>query len=143
MVEKLYEASNAGVKIDLIIRGICSLVPGKKGWSENINCISIVDRFLEHARIFLFHNDGQEDIYLSSADWMSRNLRRRIETAFPVYDKNIKAEVKEMLRIQLSDNVKARIINEADKNKYKQNDLDLSIRSQVELYYHYKRQGEQ
>ena len=143
MVEKLYEASNAGVKIDLIIRGICSLVPGKKGWSENINCISIVDRFLEHARIFVFHNDGEEAIYLSSADWMSRNLRRRIETAFPIYDENVKAEIQEMLRIQLSDNVKARIIDEADENEYTQNDMDLSIRSQVELYYHYKRQGEQ
>ena len=142
MVEKLYEASNAGVKIDLIIRGICSLVSGKAGWSENINCISIVDRFLEHARIFLFHNDGQEDIYLSSADWMSRNLRRRIETVFPIYDETIKAEIKEMLRIQLADNVKARIIDEADENEYKQNETDLSVRSQVELYYHYKRQGE-
>ncbi|MFK7980193.1 MAG: polyphosphate kinase 1, partial [Saprospiraceae bacterium] len=143
MVEKLYEASNAGVKIDLIIRGICSLVPGKKGWSENINCISIVDRFLEHARIFVFHNDGAENVYLSSADWMGRNLRRRIETAFPIYDEKVKAEVLEMLRIQLSDNVKARIIDEADENEYKQNDMDLSIRSQVELYYHYKRQEEQ
>ncbi len=143
MVEKLYEASNAGVQIDLIIRGICSLVPSKKGWSENINCISIVDRFLEHARIFVFHNDGEDAIYLSSADWMSRNLRRRIETAFPIYDKNVKAEIQEMLRIQLSDNVKARIIDEADENEYTQNDMDLSIRSQVELYYHYKRQGEQ
>ena len=142
MVEKLYEASNAGVKIDLIIRGICSLVPGKKGWSENINCISIVDRFLEHARIFVFHNDGAENVYLSSADWMGRNLRRRIETAFPIYDEKVKTEVLEMLRIQLSDNVKARIIDEADENEYKQNNMDLSIRSQVELYYHYKRQGE-
>ncbi len=143
MVEKLYEASNAGVKIDLIIRGICSLVPGKKGWSENINCISIVDRFLEHARIFVFHNNGEDAIYLSSADWMSRNLRRRIETAFPIYDEKVRAEIQEMLRIQLSDNVKARIIDEADENEYTQNDMDLSIRSQVELYYHYKRQGEQ
>ncbi|MEM6320133.1 MAG: polyphosphate kinase 1 [Bacteroidota bacterium] len=142
MVEKLYEASNAGVKIDLIIRGICSLVPSKKGWSENINAISIVDRFLEHARIFLFHNDGAEDIYLSSADWMSRNLRRRIETAFPIYKEDIKKEIKEILRIQLEDNVKARIIDEADSNAYKQSSADLSTRSQVELYYYYKRQGE-
>lgn len=142
MVEKLYEASNAGVKIDLIIRGICSIVPNKKGWSENINAISIVDRFLEHARVFVFHNDGQEDIYLSSADWMSRNLRRRIETAFPIYDENIKKEVKDMLKIQLSDNVKARIIDEKDNNEYKESTTDLSVRSQVELYYYYKRKGE-
>jgi polyphosphate kinase len=142
MVQKLYEASNAGVKIDLIIRGICSLVPNKKNWSENINAISIVDRFLEHARIFLFHNDGKEDLYLSSADWMSRNLRRRIETVFPIYDKNIKEEIKDLLRIQLEDNVKARIIDEEDSNAYKQSNIDLSIRSQVELYYFYKRKGE-
>lgn len=142
MVEKLYKASNAGVTIDLIIRGVCSLVPGKKGWSENINAISIVDRFLEHARIFVFHNDGKEDIYLSSADWMSRNLRRRIETAFPIYDEHLRHEIKEILRIQLEDNVKSRIIDEGDNNKYKQSDSDLSTRSQVELYYFYKRKGE-
>ena len=142
MVAKLYEASQAGVKIDLIIRGICSIVPGKKGWSENIHAISIVDRFLEHARIFMFHNDGADDIYLSSADWMSRNLRRRIETAFPIFDEDIRNEVKEILRIQLEDNVKSRIIDEADNNKYKKNDMDLSTRSQVELYYFYKRKGE-
>ena len=142
MVEKLYEASNAGVKIDLIIRGICSLVPGKKNWSENIEAISIVDRFLEHARIFMFHNDGAEDIYLSSADWMSRNLRRRIETAFPIYNEHIRQEIKELLQIQLEDNVKARIIDEAGSNDYKQSNNDLSIRSQVELYYYYKRKEE-
>ncbi|MEM1119796.1 MAG: polyphosphate kinase 1 [Bacteroidota bacterium] len=142
MVAKLYEASNAGVEIDLIIRGICSLVPGKKGWSENIRTISIVDRFLEHARIFLFHNDGAEDIYLSSADWMSRNLRRRIETAFPIYDETIKKEIKDLLDIQLADNVKARIIDEEDKNDYQRNESDISTRSQVELYYYYKRKGE-
>ncbi len=142
MVAKLYEASNAGVKIDLIIRGICSLVPGKKEWSENIHAISIVDRFLEHARIFLFHNDGEEEIYLSSADWMGRNLRRRIETAFPIYDDTIRNEIKELLKIQLDDNVKARIIDEADSNEYMQSDSDLSTRSQVELYYYYKRKGE-
>jgi len=98
-------------------------------WSSDV-CSSdlIVDRFLEHARIFVFHNDGEDAIYLSSADWMSRNLRRRIETAFPIYDKNVKAEIQEMLRIQLSDNVKARIIDEADENEYTQNDMDLSIR---------------
>ena len=142
MVAKLYEASNAGVKIDLIIRGICSLVPSKKGWSENIHAISIVDRFLEHARIFLFHNDGSEEIYLSSADWMGRNLRRRIETAFPIYDETIRTEIKELLKIQLDDNVKARIIDEEDANKYMQSNSDLSTRSQVDLYYYYKRKGE-
>ena len=142
MIEKLYEASNAGVTIKLIIRGICSLVPGLKGWSENIEAISIVDRFLEHSRIFIFHNDGAEKIYLSSADWMTRNLSYRIETAFPIYDEKIGTEIKEMIRIQLEDNVKSRIIDEDDSNEYKQGETDVAIRSQVELYYYYKRKGD-
>lgn len=142
MIKKLYEASQAGVQIELIIRGICSIVPGKKGWSENISAVSIVDRFLEHARIFLFHNDGKEDIYLSSADWMTRNLSRRVETAFPIYDEACRSDIKEMLRVQLADNVKARIIDEEDANEYKEIKSDLSVRSQVELYYFYKRKGE-
>ena len=85
IIHKLYDASNAGVKIRLIIRGICCLVPGVKGISENIEVVSIVDRFLEHARVFVFHNGGDEQVYLSSADWMERNLSYRIETTFPVF----------------------------------------------------------
>ena len=106
MIKKLYEASQAGVSIKLIIRGICCLVPGVKGWSENIKVISIVDRFLEHARVFIFHNNGEEKIYLSSADWMTRNLSYRVETVFPIYDESIRKELVEIMNMQLSDNVR-------------------------------------
>ena len=90
IIRKLYEANKAGVKIELIIRGICRLVPGIKGLSDNINVISIVDRFLEHARVYIFHNNGKELIYLASADWMKRNLSRRIEVGFPINDRKFK-----------------------------------------------------
>ncbi|MBK8554047.1 MAG: hypothetical protein IPL53_24565 [Ignavibacteria bacterium] len=119
MIDKLYEAGNSGVQIKLIVRGVCCLIPGVKGLSENIEAISIVDRFLEHSRIFIFHNNGDEKIYLSSADWMKRNLSRRIETAFPVRDENIKKRIKEFVKLQLEDNSKARIINENQDNNYR------------------------
>ncbi|RMF02638.1 MAG: polyphosphate kinase 1 [Bacteroidetes bacterium] len=142
MIAKLYEASQAGVKIQMIIRGICCLVPGKQGWSENIHAISIVDRFLEHARVFVFHHGGQEQVYLSSADFMTRNLSYRIETAFPVYDPEIKAEILEVLQLQLADNVKARVLDEGLTNAYYKSGEDLAIRSQIETYYHVKRMTE-
>jgi polyphosphate kinase len=116
MIGKLYEASQAGVKIKMIIRGICSLVPGQKGISDNIEVISIVDRFLEHARVFIFYNDGNERLYLSSADWMVRNLSYRIETTFPVYAPEIQAEIKDILMLQFKDNIKARVINKKQTN---------------------------
>lgn len=143
MVEKLYEASQAGVEVKLIIRGICSLVAGKKGISENIKAISIVDRCLEHARVFIFHNDGNEDIYLSSADWMERNLSYRIETSFPIYDPDIKEEIKDLIKIQWNDNVKARHLHYKHTNKYRRNQIELVIRSQEEIYYYYKRKNEE
>ena len=90
MIERLYQASQAGVKIKLNVRGICSLIPGEKGISENIEAFGIVDRFLEHARVFWFHHQGEELVYLSSADWMVRNLSYRVETAFPIYDEKLK-----------------------------------------------------
>lgn len=142
MIFKLYEANNAGVKIQLIIRGICSLIPGIPGLSENIEAFSIVDRFLEHSRIFIFHNDGKKDIYLSSADWMTRNLSYRIETAFPIYDEDIRKEVLDFIHIQLRDNVKARILDGKLSNKYRQNFSDIAVRSQTEMYYYLKRQKE-
>jgi len=142
MIDKLYEASQAGVKIKMIIRGICCLVPGVKGFSENIHVISIVDRFLEHARVFIFHNQGNERIYLSSADWMVRNLSYRIETVFPVYDDEIRKRIQTYIDIQFSDNVKARIIDEKDSNSYWKNSSDLAVRSQVETYYYIKREME-
>jgi polyphosphate kinase len=111
MTKKLYEASQAGVEITLIIRGICGLVPGVAGLSDNITVRSIVGRFLEHSRIYYFYNGGAEDLFLSSADWMSRNLNRRIEVLFPVEDAKIKRTIYDALIIMLADNVKARIMN--------------------------------
>jgi polyphosphate kinase len=111
MIKKLYDASKAGVRIQLIVRGICSLVPGVKGLSDHITVTSIIDRFLEHARVYIFANNGNETMYLSSADWMTRNLYRRIECAFPIYDEACKAQIKAIINIQLSDNTKARTID--------------------------------
>jgi polyphosphate kinase len=107
VIEKLYEASCAGVKIQLIIRGICCLRTGIPGVSENIHVTSIVGTYLEHARIFYFYNNGAEDIYMGSADWMPRNLDRRVEIIFPVEDDVLKAKVKHILDVQLSDTLKA------------------------------------
>ncbi|MEM8523078.1 MAG: polyphosphate kinase 1 [Bacteroidota bacterium] len=142
MIAKLYEASQKGVKIKLIIRGICSLIPQLEGWSKNIEAISIVDRFLEHARIFIFHNQGKEEVYMSSADWMVRNLSYRIEATFPIYDEKLKQEVLEFIDIQWKDNMKARILEEKQANKYIKLGDDISMRSQVETYYHIKRKIE-
>ena len=139
MIQLLYEASQAGVKIKLIIRGICSLVPGVRGYSENIECISIVDRFLEHARVYVFHHGGKELMYLGSADWMTRNLSHRIETAIPIYNASIKKTIHDLLQIQLNDNVKARLIRHKLNNQYKRDGSDLAIRSQTETYYYFKR----
>lgn len=139
MIERLYKADQAGVQVNLIIRGICSLIPDIEGFSDNIKAISIVDRFLEHARIFIFHNDGKERIYLSSADWMVRNLSYRIETVFPIYDKEIRKQIRDFIRIQLQDNTKARVIDEFGSNEYLKNKSDLAVRSQLETYYYIKR----
>ncbi|GLR16323.1 polyphosphate kinase 1 [Portibacter lacus] len=142
MIDELYKASSAGVKIKLIIRGICSLQPGIPGLSENIEAISIVDRFLEHARILIFFNKGKRDIYISSADWMVRNLDHRIETVVPIYDEKIRETLLDLVRIQLSDNVKARLIHYEKNNNYKSDNDDLAIRSQTETYYYMKRLNE-
>lgn len=142
MIIKLYEASQAGVKIKLIIRGICSLIPGVKGVSENIEAVSIVDRFLEHSRIFIFHNNGKEDIYLSSADWMVRNLSHRIETTFPIYDPNLRKEILDFVKLQLEDNVKARIIDAKQQNNYVVNNQAIPVRAQLETYFNIKRKEE-
>jgi polyphosphate kinase len=131
MIQKLYDASNAGVKINLIIRGICCLIPGVAGLSKNIKVISIVDRYLEHSRIFIFHNNGDTKIYAGSADWMKRNLSRRIEVIFPIYDEKIKREILDIINIQLEDNVKARVIDRYDKNNYKKDRIILLNQSQV------------
>ncbi|PWS29440.1 polyphosphate kinase 1 [Pedobacter yonginense] len=116
LINKLYEASEAGVKIEMIVRSICRLIPGVKGMSENIRITRIVDRYLEHGRIFVFHNLGKEEVYLGSADWMNRNIYRRIEVCFPIYDERIKAEILEIMNIQKQDNIQAVIINEQMEN---------------------------
>jgi len=142
MITKLYQASQNGVKIKLIVRGICCLVPGLPGLSENIEAISIVDRFLEHARVFVFHQGGKEAVFLSSADWMLRNLSHRIETAIPIYNEDLRREIINYLTIQLNDNVKARIIDIHFLNEYRKTESDLSIRSQLEAYYYARRNTE-
>jgi polyphosphate kinase len=142
MIQKLYEASRAGVEIKLIIRGICCLKPGLRGTSYRISAISIVDRFLEHARVFVFHNDGNEKIYFSSADWMVRNHRYRIETAFPIYDQRLRQQVKEILSIQWNDNVKARTLDTQMLNTYRRQQSEVPIRSQLETFYYLKRQSD-
>jgi len=134
MISKLYEASNAGVKIDLIIRGICCLVPGIDGMSKNINIISIIDRYLEHSRIFIFNNDGYPKVFSGSADWMKRNLSRRIEVIFPIYNENIKKEILDIISIQLNDNVKSRIIDRYDKNIYSKDRIIRLNQSQVDTH---------
>lgn len=138
MIEKLYEASKAGVKINIIVRGNCSLVAGVKGLSENIEAISIIDRFLEHTRIIVFCHGGNEKYYISSADWMVRNLDRRIEATAPILDKSIQSQVKEVLKIYLNDNVKARVLDIKGSNNYVQSDSNKKIRAQIEVYKYYK-----
>lgn len=140
LIEKLYEASSAGVKIRLIIRSICSLVTGIEGMSENIEAISIVDKYLEHGRIFVFHSGGDEKYFISSADWMQRNLEFRSEVAVPVYDKNIQKELKEILEIQWRDNTKARIINKDQDNSYRNGESKNKNRCQDDIYKYLKQQ---
>jgi polyphosphate kinase len=119
LIRKLYDASTAGVRIRLIVRGICCLVPGVKGLSGNITAISIVDRYLEHTRAYVFGNNGDPLVYLSSADWMGRNLDRRIEVAFPILDQALRRELLDLLEIQWSDRVKARMIDLRQSNPYR------------------------
>lgn len=136
MVDKLYEASRAGVKIQLIVRGLCCLVPGVKGMSDNIEVISIIDKFLEHSRLYIFCNNENPNIYISSADWMTRNIENRVEVTCPIYDQGIKRELQDLFEICWKDNVKARIINENQDNLYKK-DNELPFRSQFEIYNYY------
>jgi len=122
MVEKLYEASRAGVKVQLLVRSVCSLAPGVAGQSENITVHRIVDRYLEHARVFVFQNNGNPQYYMGSADWMNRNLHSRIEVVFPVYDAKFGEELNNILQLQLNDNTKAVLVNASLDNQRVQND---------------------
>lgn len=142
MIDALYQASEAGVEIDLIIRGICCLVPDQ-AYSKNIRITRIVDMYLEHARIWYFYNGGKEDLYLTSADWMRRNLNKRIETAFPILDPRCKQQIIDILNIQLSDNVKASLLDSNLNNIFKRTcetfTVDMPrIRSQIETYRYLK-----
>ncbi|WP_333607652.1 polyphosphate kinase 1 [Arsukibacterium sp.] len=139
IVELLYRASQAGVKIRMIIRGMCSLVPGVPGKSQNIKVISVLDRFLEHARVYVFHNGGDTDVYLSSADWMTRNIDQRIEVGVPIYDARIKQQVLNTLDIQWRDNVKARIIDAKQANNYVKRGNKRNNRSQQQIYDYFAR----
>lgn len=143
LVQKLYQASQAGVKIQVICRGICVLVPGVEGLSENIEVISVIDRFLEHSRVFVFANNGHPLYFTSSADWMVRNLDHRFEVVCPIEDKELQKELYDMLQIQLNDNCKARWVNKADDpepNTYrKAAEEEAPLRSQLVIYDYFKK----
>lgn len=135
LTKKLYEASQAGVKIRAVVRGMCSLKPGIEGLSENIYITSIVDRFLEHPRVMIFHNDGNEEIFISSADWMTRNLDYRIEVGAQILDPKVSERIKKILEIQENDNRKSRIIDAEQKNVYVESKLgDPKIRAQIAIH---------
>lgn len=138
LIEKVYEASTAGVQVDLVVRGNCSLVTGVPGISENIRINGIIDRYLEHSRIFIFANDGDERYYIGSADWMPRNLDYRIEVVTPVYDKEIQADLKKIVCYGLRDTAKGRIVDGSGENRPWIADEATPFRSQEELYKEYK-----
>lgn len=137
IIRRLYRAARAGVDVTLIVRGICCLLPGVEGVSEGVTARSIVDRFLEHARVYVFHNDGNEEMYLASADMMRRNLNRRIEVGFPLRDAAMASEVRAILDLQLRDNVKARLIDAEQQNSYLLGDPDREeVRAQIDTWHY-------
>jgi polyphosphate kinase len=134
LIYKLYDAARAGVEIKFIVRGIFCQFSEKKKFIKPITAISIIDEYLEHARVFIFHNGGKEKVFISSADWMVRNLDHRVEATCPVLDKSIQQELKDILNIQLADNVKARWLDNELNNKYKRDRSQKKVRSQIEIY---------
>jgi polyphosphate kinase len=134
LIEKLYEASIAGVKVNIIARSTCTLDANIPTLSENIKAISLVDKLLEHARVFIFNNGGKPKYFVSSADWMTRNMDFRIEVAFPIYDKEIQDEIQNIIDIQLHDNVKARILDEQQSNIHKHDGSKIKVRAQAGIY---------
>lgn len=138
MIDKLYEASNAGVKIKLIIRGICCLVPGLKNYSENIEAISIVDNYLEHSRVFIFGNNDNPEVFISSADFMTRNIDARVEVTCPIYDEEIKQDLIDTFGIGWKANVKARLHSDKFENLYRKRGEEKMFRAQQEMYKHYQ-----
>lgn len=141
LIDDLYRASQAGVKIRGIVRGMCSLRPGIKGLSENIHIISIVDRFLEHPRVMIFNGGGKRKVYISSADWMTRNMDNRIEVGAPIYDDALQQRIVDIMEIQFHDTLKAREIDKDQVNKYVKRGNRKNLRSQEEIY-HYLKQAE-
>lgn len=134
LIQKLYEASNKGVKVRIIVRGMCALRPGLSGISENISVISIVDQFLEHPRVMIFHNGGDHNIYISSADWMTRNIDERVEVGCPIYDAEIKKRILNIIELHFKDTTKARIIDQDQTNQYVKRGNRKKIRSQLAIY---------
>ncbi|HOP04128.1 MAG TPA: RNA degradosome polyphosphate kinase [Tenuifilaceae bacterium] len=141
VIRKLYQASQAGVKIKLMVRGICSIVPGIPGQSENIEVVSVVDRFLEHSRIFVFCNNNHPKYYISSADWMTRNLDHRVEVAAPVFDPDIQKELRHIMNAGFKDNVKARVIDHKQSNTFKNEPKEKPFQSQIELHRYYTKKN--
>ncbi len=142
IVQRLYEASQAGVKIRLIVRGMCSLVPGVSGVSDNIKAISIVDRFLEHSRVYIFGNGGDPRVFIASADMMTRNLDYRVEVTCPIYSELIKQQIIELMEIQWADRVKARLLTREHMNHYRPRGGKRKVRSQTETYRYWQKKLE-
>ncbi|MDP1972245.1 MAG: phospholipase D-like domain-containing protein, partial [Sediminibacterium sp.] len=136
LIDKLYAAGAAGVKIEMIVRGIFCAEIDRKKFKQPVKAISIVDEYLEHSRVMIFHNQGKEKVYISSADWMVRNLNHRVEAAVPITDPIIKQELIDIIHIQLRDNVKARILNSELANNYVPFVGKKKIRSQIETYHY-------
>jgi polyphosphate kinase len=142
IIEKLYQASNAGVEIKLLVRGNCSLITGVTKQSENIQAFGIIDRYLEHSRIMIFANGGDERYFLGSADWMQRNLDYRVEVYTPVYDPDLQKQLKTVIEFGLKDNVKARIVDGSGMNLLNKTIIETPFRSQEEIYKLYKKEFE-
>jgi len=139
IIDKLYKASNAGVEVHMIVRGVCCLIPGINGMSERIEVISILDKYLEHPRVYIFENDGSPKMYISSADLMTRNIDNRVEVACPIYDLDLQKQLLDTFLISWNDNVKARILNGTDQNVFKKTNAK-PYRSQWEMYEYFKAQ---
>jgi polyphosphate kinase len=137
IIDKLYQASNAGVEVHMIVRGVCCLIPGVPGMSENIEVISIVDKYLEHPRVYIFENGGDPHMYISSADLMTRNIDNRVEVACPIYDKELQKQLLDTFLISWNDNVKARKINGKIQNEFKKSS-GKPYRSQWEIHEYFK-----
>jgi polyphosphate kinase len=140
LIAKIYKAAKAGVDIELLVRGFSCLDMGEPGIGDNLRMASVVDRFLEHGRIYWFENGGEEKMYVGSADWMERNMDKRIEVLVPIYDKDVFAELKHILHLQLNDNVKARVVDTEESNEYVKKSPEAErIRSQYAIYDYLKK----